>query len=112
MQIEAGKYYRTREGRKAFVEHVLQHNPFGQKSHDGFPALGYIEGKRGIEDWKLDGHWTEQDNCNDLIAEYIEPPTALELAKYCKTHVLDFVVSESAHDGLEEMCRAIIAASK
>jgi hypothetical protein len=70
MKIEAGKYYKTRDGRKAYVAAVLE-NPLGRTvTHK---CLGFV-GDRYMS-WTDNGHeWScFGGNPSDLIAEWREP---------------------------------------
>lgn len=62
LQIEAGKFYRTRDGRKVGP---LAYRPGGE----------WIW-RAGMEDWRADGSWAprrgDTDVC-DLVAEWVEP---------------------------------------
>lgn len=66
LTLEAGKFYRTRDGRKAQVAGV---NPF----HDNaFCYVGWICGEGGNIGWKEGG----KNGCNsnlDLVAEWVDP---------------------------------------
>ena len=75
MKIEAGKYYRTRDGRKAFVSAVLLPNPFAGPGHM-YPAIGYVESASTVW-WTKDGRYSckESHHPFDLISEWREPET-------------------------------------
>lgn len=68
IKLEAGKYYRTRDGRKAFVSGK---NPF---SDTQCCICGFIEGY-GSTSWTIDGNYysDKSDVAYDLIAEWKEP---------------------------------------
>jgi hypothetical protein len=72
LQLEAGKYYRTVCGKKAYVAAT---NPFGA-SGDGvsdYVVAGFIEGY-GAVTWTRDGRQaTFTDSPADLVAEWVEP---------------------------------------
>jgi len=71
LTIEAGKYYRTRSGRTAFVAAVTLPNPNTGENRI-YPALGYIEGRD--ETWKLSGaNMSGRTHDDDLVAEWVEP---------------------------------------
>ncbi len=72
LQLEAGKFYRTRDGKKAYVCGSLGANPFtGQKK--SCPVQGYIEG-HGQTSWtEQGGYVVGEDNGYDLIAKWVEP---------------------------------------
>lgn len=66
MKLEAGKWYRTRDGQKAFVG--FQH-PISKC------WVGYIEGEPLQRVWSPDGKWNSPNEyCLDLIAEWIDAP--------------------------------------
>jgi hypothetical protein len=73
MKIEAGKYYRTREGRKAFVEAVLGPSPFDGDT-PSYPFYGWID-KRGAATWMRRGEFLVGggDSDKDLVAEWDDP---------------------------------------
>lgn len=73
MKIEAGKYYRTRCGRKAYVDVIFSPNPFSGRKPQ-VPVRGYIDA--------LEYYWTSSGRISedyashaDLVAEWIEPKT-------------------------------------
>lgn len=73
MQIEVGKYYKTRDGRKAFIAAKLP-NPSDE------PYIGYAEYTHGqiVESWYEDGSYiTDQSSGNDLIEEWKEPKSGV-----------------------------------
>lgn len=66
MKLEAGKWYRTRDGRKAFVSFVHPH----RKSHRN---VGFIENET-VQSWSDYGEYTRQGSSSfDLVAEWTEP---------------------------------------
>lgn len=72
LKIEAGKFYKTRDGRKAKIE----------RSHygDRYDFVVTIEGLPGNEVYKKDGkhgsRWIANNPSDDLIAEWIDEPAA------------------------------------
>ncbi|WP_322884149.1 hypothetical protein U8C35_06360 [Sinorhizobium medicae] len=69
LTLETGKYYRTRDGKKAYVYGV---NPFATVGGE-HEVVGVIDGY-GQETWHRDGHWFSQgDKPCDLVAEWVEP---------------------------------------
>jgi len=72
IKLEAGKFYQTRDGRKAFVAALVE-NPFGE-TESIYVARGYINDKNVERGWTASGIWyVGEDNKNDLIAEWTEP---------------------------------------
>ncbi|MET4294738.1 hypothetical protein ABIB06_006571 [Bradyrhizobium sp. LB8.2] len=75
LKLEAGKYYRTRDGRKAFVGCVG--NPFQQNQCEWDGAIGWVETNGGCqyrESWREDGRAAAATNHDlDLVAEWKEP---------------------------------------
>lgn len=77
MNVEAGKYYRTRSGAKAYVAYVG--NPFGQNRSpfSARPAVGFVDSGSGPVCWELDGRATiiasDYQHPLDLVAEWREP---------------------------------------
>ncbi|TXH40928.1 MAG: hypothetical protein E6Q97_38715 [Desulfurellales bacterium] len=66
MKLEAGKWYRTRDGRKAFVGFQ---NPISKC------WVGYIEGEPLQRTWSPGGEWNwPNEYCLDLIAEWTDAP--------------------------------------
>ncbi len=66
MKLEAGKWYRTRDGRKAFVGFM----------HPYIGWVGYIDGEPCAQTWLGDGRWCSQtgEYPRDLIAEWTDTP--------------------------------------
>ena len=66
MQIEAGKKYKTRDGRTARITDKRE------GSHD-FPFRGKVANpvdRHGIETWTVDGSWNGRDEAElDLVAD-------------------------------------------
>ena len=72
MKFEAGKYYKTRSGRKAFV--AATENPF--RPSNAFRMCGFIEGYSYSMAWTSDGRSSLiSEDIDDLIAEWKEPVT-------------------------------------
>lgn len=77
MKLKHGKYYYTRDGRRAFVSQILLPNPFKHKennTHEVYPfAFGYIEGSElpnALIEWKMDGRrWSTHTTPLDLVEE-------------------------------------------
>ncbi|MVO95102.1 hypothetical protein [Rhizobium leguminosarum] len=71
LTLAAGKYYRTRDGRKAFVSAVSVADPESGLVRR-YPAIGYIAGRE--ETWQACGrNMTDRIYKYDLVAEWIEP---------------------------------------
>jgi hypothetical protein len=91
MKIEAGKYYKTRDGKKAFVEHVFQKSPFSGSSPSGYTSFGFIEGNGQVDWWTADGFYvTCGQGCNDLVAEWREPRVVVREVLLVETRSGDF----------------------
>lgn len=71
MQLQANKYYRTRDGRKAFVAAVCIN---GTWPDSDYQAIGWCD--ESPEDWMPDGIWDDHENPSDrdLVAEWRESP--------------------------------------
>lgn len=69
MKIEAGKYYSTRAGRKAFISST--DTPFARGIES---VLGSIQGV-GCSWWDTEGRWVGTEHRHDLVAEWHEPAT-------------------------------------
>ena len=65
MKLEAGKFYKTRGGHKAFVTAIIP-----DASDEGWPAVGWLLGDHTPRSWTLTGRNSGHD---DLIAEWVEP---------------------------------------
>jgi hypothetical protein len=67
LKLEAGKLYRTRDGRKAFIAHISPNSPY--KS-----AHGCMEESTSKTSWYLDGSFAdEEESRHDLISLWDEP---------------------------------------
>jgi len=67
LKFEAGKSYRTRDGRKANVFQILDQS--------SYPVVGAIENDRHMNYWALDGRWSrfpDDSGSRDLIAEWVD----------------------------------------
>lgn len=67
MKLEAGKYYKTRDGRKAYVGYV-------REDDCQYPAVGHMDGG-GVDCWLARGGYVDKGGThfNDLIEEWVEP---------------------------------------
>jgi hypothetical protein len=74
LTLEAGKYYRTRDGKKVFI---VGQNPFDTPDHDvEFPFGGFVQRGEGdrLEWFRGDGvHGVRAGGNLDLVAEWVEP---------------------------------------
>ena len=71
MQIEAGKYYRLRNGKKAFVACVLPEDPINPDGNKQ-PLIGFIQGS-GQANWTAKGHYYDDDeevHSHDIVADW------------------------------------------
>ncbi|WP_425639966.1 hypothetical protein [Agrobacterium radiobacter] len=72
LKIEAGKFYKTRDGRKAKVERA--------RYGDSYDFVATFEGWSGEKVCKKDGkhgsRWIANNPSNDLVAEWIDEPVA------------------------------------
>lgn len=71
MKIEAGKWYKLRNGDKVFVVYIRT-----DEAVRNYPVIGYIEGKLGAWSWCLDGRLYpgEEVSMMDIIEEWKENP--------------------------------------
>lgn len=71
LQLEAGKFYRTRDGGKAYV---CGRHPF-DKTPNHMPFFGFVEkeGQYTVFWWHLDGTAGESVPHSTLVAEWVEP---------------------------------------
>lgn len=77
LKLEAGKYYRTRDGRKAYVDSIRTFNPFTPININiKNAALGAVEDV-GARTWSLDGRYDTVESQSDLIAPWENPPLQL-----------------------------------
>lgn len=77
LKLEAGKYYKARNGEKVFISHILQVNPFIPFKNEAYPVRGWIQGEGRMHEWTLGG-WRDNDtghSPSDLIEEWKEPVT-------------------------------------
>lgn len=75
MKIEAGKFYRTRDGRRARVTEVCFSNG------ESYPILGFLGTVAAA--WTDDGRFLNavEDSPADLIAEWVDEPIRKTLAE-------------------------------
>jgi len=75
MKIEAGKFYKTRDGEKVFVLGVLVQNPISEEvAEDWQPVVGQFGS--GYEDrWSQNGQYETHviGGSHDLVEEWTEP---------------------------------------
>jgi hypothetical protein len=97
MEIKAGTYWKTRDGRKAYVAAVLE-NPLGAVG-TCYPVLGYIGDI--YASWRLDGRASREPEVpGDLIAEWREPR---EWTVYvCEDRVYQSVPNPTVYPLLDE----------
>lgn len=76
MKIEAGKFYKTREGRRAYISGVVAVNPFDDERPWVYPVAGYVNGCVNILSWTDEGFFYLDKEIShlDLIAEWEEQP--------------------------------------
>jgi hypothetical protein len=93
LKIEAGKCYRTRDGRKA---HVLGIRDDVDVPH---PVIGFIEGDKTTHCWCKDGGYyaTSAESGYDLISEWKEPRSGEVWVSVSRRGVLDELVV-AAHE--------------
>lgn len=80
LKIEAGKYYRMRNGGRAYVDSVVGANPFNPDKPDIFPIKGFLQ-DRSASRWNISStcwtsagrYCTEGESDFDLVAEWREP---------------------------------------
>ena len=110
MKIEAGKYYRMRDGNKAYVAGVVK-DEFNTK----YPVSGYRHMKKEDEwisvGWKIDGNYfNDEPNDKDIIAEWDEPNDKDIIAEWDEPkefHPLKEFVGTLDKDSCKEMKEAI-----
>lgn len=69
MQIEAGKFYRTRDGKKAYIAHIRNDDV-----HTSQLAIGFVYGDANAMSWQLGGHLAfPREFGDDLVEEWREP---------------------------------------
>lgn len=76
MEIRAGKYYKTRNGQKAFISVVTQ-NPF-RSGPDHYPAKGWVDSDASsiLYSWTLSGsRFIGRPSEYDLVEEWRDPVT-------------------------------------
>ncbi len=77
MQIESGRYYKTRDGRKALVCTVLDDSPFSSAAPE-YPFSGWIANDVKETTWCKEGRKYSDlavmgINSSDLVAEWRHP---------------------------------------
>lgn len=77
MKLEAGKYFKTRDGRKAYVAAIAP-----EEIGAAYPAIGWLGDQ--LDNWLTDGRYMRSgnDESEDLIAEWIEPEAKAEWCLY------------------------------
>jgi len=77
LKLEAGKYYKARNGEKVFISHIAHENPFLPSTKDRYPAKGWIRGQGTLHGWAEDGmrYVGDDHSPSDLIEEWKEPAT-------------------------------------
>lgn len=83
LKIEAGKYYKTRGGKKAYVACIVLPNPFeGPSIKDQFPVRHVIDQEVGCWYCRADGRLQPgKDDAYDLVAEWKEPEVRVRKLK-------------------------------
>lgn len=67
MKLEAGRWYRTRDGRKAFVG-------FNHSVRKSSQWVGYIDGQESLYSWSYSGLYCSDIGSDfDLVAEWAKP---------------------------------------
>ncbi len=111
MNIEAGKTYKTRDGQKAFVAGI---SPF-MSTDEYYRLAGFIDGSAKVFGWTATGRYAmNSDSEEDLVAEWVEPPTPLEVCQ-CIDRLAnepDAKISWPYLSQIVTMAREAIAASK
>lgn len=106
LTLEAGKYYRTRGGKKVFI---VGQNPFDTLEDDvEFPFGGFVQGNSGdtLEWFREDGvHGVRVGGALDLVAEWVEPKRIkgwvnfyIDTYQLKENHVRVFETREAADD--------------
>lgn len=74
MKIEAGKFYKTKSGRKIRI-YATNCTPDGQ----GYAIHGAIEylGVWNLTSWQSNGRWDSRPHTNDIVSEWEEPKSRL-----------------------------------
>ncbi|MGR9413700.1 hypothetical protein [Rhizobium leguminosarum] len=74
LTLEVGKYYRTRDGKKAYAGYVMAESPFNG-SKPLYPVSGWVAGEVMPQCWNFDGslYGPEDEHKFDLVAEWVEP---------------------------------------
>lgn len=92
MNIEANKFYRLRDGRKAYI--FSTEYPFPTPEPPlYYSIIGLIEGEDGPYSWKCSGRFYEGELPPDIVAEWKDPPSETERFWTAAREVL-----ESNHD--------------
>lgn len=80
VKIEAGKYYRLRNGSKCYIGGGYSINPFNSRPPIfiwwGFVSVSSNSYGTEVENWKEDGSYAEISNPDwDIVAEWVDPVT-------------------------------------
>jgi hypothetical protein len=105
MQLEAGKFYRTRDGRKAYVAHLV--NPFLRRD---FCIGGYIEDEGDeLFTWNKNGRFSDDrvgfEHPSDLVAEWTDPPTCRQVCERLLTTCAEFISLDNKMAAVAAMAR-------
>jgi hypothetical protein len=74
LDIKEGEYYRTRDGRKAYVDSIVSPSPFDGHTEE-FPVVGFIDNEGSSISWRLDGgyYFSSQEDSFDLVGPWEDP---------------------------------------
>jgi len=87
MLIEAGKYYRTRGGQKAYVAASAETLEKGNETiDDGYYIIGWVLDKNKWREggWFKEGSYMAIESGSDIISEWTEPTLLIKANTYYK----------------------------
>ena len=90
MNIEAGKFYKTRDGRKARIYAV------DGSGSDNIHGAILIKDGWDCEVWDKDGAWVDIRSPNDLVSEWVEPRTGTVWVNIYSSHGKVYTSKEAA----------------
>lgn len=108
LEIVAGRYYKTRDGRKAFVSCIIERSPFQDGASHTYPVCGYIEsGVGGSSSWVSSGmYWADagQQHDADLVAEWRDPATEERVVYLVRNQAGEVLCSMQTVGGKLPLC--------
>ena len=109
MQLEVGKYYKTRDRKKAYISTVLS-NQFNL-SYTHF--LGYVDdGKQRPYTWHLNGKSPADEGSYDIVEEWQDPIQEEGWVNIYSNPTEYMGLYKSYKDALKHACNGLISTIK